>query len=438
MENSSTISVYERLSHGLLILAVVAIALTGFNSYYHADDFNSLRNILNKGFFGDAYFQYLNWDGRVVSPLFIIRNVLLFYFPLQVLVFLALLAIPVINYLVIRIMGQLDFFNKSKSVILPVLVLSILIWFGFRAHISRSVYWATGSYYMFANLLMFIGIYLYLIGKRDWVFLVITFTVMSSGVNTAAVMITFAFLFHVLNLYKVNLKSDFLFLLISVFGFLLSALAPGNFERARVNYSGVSYNVMDFPYNFWIVAREYILMSKWLPVVAVLAALCLSNLLTRKNNLRHISVVAIVFILSAFASIAPFMLVPESASRHTVIHFQTFLFIALFLLALVTLAYFQIVIKKWLSISVLTVVSVLLFMVAVQQFWIGRRVRKQVVERYEALENLRGNKEPVYLSPIDQPDNFFTNRGFDIKSPPDDINDILQNYFGTGSVRLKP
>ncbi len=426
----------EKQSAIVLLITFAAITVTGFNSYYHADDFNSLKNIADRGLFGDAYFQYLNWDGRVISPLFIIRNLLLINLPPEVIVILALLGLPVLSFLIVKILTHFEFVSKTKDLI-PVFLISILFWFAFRAHIARSIYWVTGSYYMFANVLYFLWIYFYLTGKRNVLFLLVTFTVISSGVNIASSLITLVFLMHIFNVYKVNLKNDLSTGVVAFVGFLLSALAPGNFERARMNYSGITYNVLDFPGNFWIVAEEYILMSKWIPLAAMIAAAGIHHLLIGSGNNKQVLKAAFIFLLSGFASIAPFMLVPESASRHTVIHFQTFIFVSVLMFSLSALSTWHILVSKWFSTSVISLVAAILLYTAFQQYQMGRNVKKLVLDRYRVLENLRGQKEPVYLKAIDQPYNFFTNRGFDIKSPPDDINDILQSYYGTGPVLLK-
>ena len=97
----------------LPICSVICILMTGLNSIHWNDDFNYLGNIDKYGFFKEATIQYFTWDGRVISPLFMIRNILLYYFPPQVLVILALCSIFYLYWQLYFRLYHMNFLKKD-------------------------------------------------------------------------------------------------------------------------------------------------------------------------------------------------------------------------------------------------------------------------------------------------------------------------------------
>ena len=128
---------------------------------------------------------------------------------------------------------------------------------------------------------------------------------------------------------------------------------------------------------------------------------------------------------------------PDAASKHTSIHFQTCLFIFVFLIVNILLQKTKIIFPKTTFNVLLNIISIYIGLVALQQYIIGRDVRSQIQSRYDYLETQRGIKDIIYLEKLNQPENFFTTIIWDIKNPPDDCNRILQREYNTGSILPK-
>jgi len=418
-----------------LLLALISILITSSNSVFWNDDFNLLDTISDQGFFKQSYDIYYTWDGRVISPLCMLRNLLLYYAPVQTLPFLALVSIFISTWLISKILIVLNLVSYEWVIIL---LFGVLLWIGYSPHIARSVYWVTGSYYEFANLLIFLWIYSYLkTGQNKFLFLLLTFTVVASGVNIAIIIFSIIFLFHLFNIRRFDFKKDFFMLLIFVIAFCLSTFAPGNFLRAKSNYNtDIRIHISSLFHNFFMVLKEYILMSKYLCIGAVLLGVVLYNKfrLGAKNtdNIK----LALVFFLVGLSSVAPFVLVPDAASKHTSIHFQTFIFISLFLFTIGLLTKINLRLPSWTNVLLINSIAIIISLIAIKQFNIGRKVKSDIEKRYSFLETKRNTTDTIYLKLLNQPASFFTNRVWDIKNPPDDCNFILERHFHTGPILL--
>lgn len=421
----------------LPLFSAICIIMTGFNSYNWNDDFNYFKLLSKNGFLGEIYHQYFFWDGRAITPLFTIRNILLYYFPPQVLAIIALITLFITSYFICKIFEKLEII-KTQHIYVVSIVGGILLWISYKAHLGRSIYWATGSFYQVFNLFIFIWIYFYLKRKVSLpFFLLITFSIISSGINIAMVIIAVMFFFHILKYRIINFKKDFPVLATIVLAFILCAFAPGNFVRAKTGYTtGIGYDT-DFNHfinNYYIVLREYVTMSKSLFIVAILFGILIYitnyTILLRKKTLF----IAFVFLVAGLSSILPFILVPDAASKHTAIHFQTCLFIFIYLMVYTSLKTIKINFPNWSFYALINLISAYFCYIAISQFQMGRDVKAQVQKRYEYLETKRNTSEKIFLKPIIQSDDFFTNRIWDIKYPPDDCNKILQSHFQTGPI----
>lgn len=419
-----------------LFSSMFFIFMTGLNSIHWNDDFNYLRSISNMGFFKEALNQYNTWDGRVISPLFLIRNIILYYFPPQILSILALFSLFITSYFLYKLLVGVKAISISKSSYIIVSVLGILLWISYKAHMARSIYWATGSYYQFANMLLILWMYYYIYNKRNNIyFLFLTFTVLSLGTNVAMVVFTFVFLLHMFNIRIINFKRDLLCFSVGLLAFALSTFAPGNFIRASTSLKkGIDLDISNFIYNYWMVFKEYLLMSKSLMLFSIVFGIMIYSISIFNSSKKNVFIIAIIFLVSGLSSITPFVIVPDAASKHTSIHFQTCLFIFIFLIVNILLQTTKIVFPKPTFNILLNIISIYIGLVALQQYIIGRDVRSQIQSRYDYLETKKGIKDTIYLEKLNQPENFFTTNIWDIKNPPDDSNRILQREYNTGPI----
>ena len=102
----------------LLLLALISILITSSNSVFWNDDFNLLDTISDQGFFKQSYDIYYTWVGRVISPLCMLRNFLLYYAPVQTLPFLALVSIFISTWLISKILIVLNIVSYEWGIIL--------------------------------------------------------------------------------------------------------------------------------------------------------------------------------------------------------------------------------------------------------------------------------------------------------------------------------
>ena len=422
-----------------LYLTIIFIIITGFNSIHWNDDFNILSSINQNGFINYMLDFYFNWDGRSISPLFLIRNIILYYFPPQILSILALFSLFITSYFLYKLLVGVKAISISKSSYIIVSFLGILLWISYKAHMARSIYWATGSYYQFANLLLILWMYYYIYNKRNNIyFLFLTFTVLSSGTNVAMVVFTFVFLLHMFKIRLINFRSDLLVLSVGLLAFALSTFAPGNFIRASTSLKkGIDLDISNFIYNYWIVFKEYLLMSKSLMLFSIVFGVMIYSISIFNSSKKNVFIIAIIFLVSGLSSITPFVIVPDAASKHTSIHFQTCLFIFIFLIINILLQKTKIIFPKPTFNILLNIISIHIGLVALQQYIIGRDVRSQIQSRYDYLETKKGIKDTIYLEKLNPPGNFFTTNIWDIKNPPDDCNRILQREYNTGPILPK-
>jgi len=419
--------------------SIFFIFITGLNSINWNDDFNYLENISNFGFFKEALNQYNIWDGRVISPLFLIRNIILYYFPPQILSLLALFSLFITSFFLYKLLVSLKAISISKSYYIIVSFLGILLWISYKAHMARSIYWATGSYYQFANMLLILWLYYYINNKRNnFYFIFLTFTVLSSGTNIVMIVVTFVFLLHLFKISVINFKRDLFVLSVGLLAFALSTFAPGNFIRASTSLKkGIDLHISNFINNYWIVFKEYLLMSRILVIFAIVFGVMIYSISIFNSSKKNIFIIAIIFLVSGLSSITPFVIVPDAASKHTSIHFQTCFFIFIFLVVYILLQKTKIVFPKHTFNILLNIISIYIGLIALQQYIIGKDVRSQIQSRYDYLETKKGIKDTIYLEKLNQPENFFTTNIWDIKNPPDDSNRILQREYNTGSIMPK-
>lgn len=420
----------------LPMLAFACIVMQAFNEAFWHDDFNIVECIVRDGFFKYTYDLYLNWDGRVISPLYFARNILLLFTPHLTLPVLAAVSILVTAWFIAK---SMELVLKISISFPAVLLLAISIWLGFTSHMARSVYWATGSYYAFANMLIFAWIYYYLKNtQRGLGFLLLTFSVASSGVNAAAVVFIVPFLLHIGRYRKFEMKKEYLTALVFLIAFSFSTFAPGNFMRAENSYkTKVGHdNLIQLFKNFLIVFKEYLFMSKFVIIGGVISGLALYRQQST-NNSALFRTLSIVFLLAGLGSIAPFVFVPDSASKHTAIHFHTLLFISILFFCFYALGKINIKPPAYLFAFLINAMAAFVLFIGIKQFSIGRKVKTDLDKRYALLESKRNTKDTVYLSALYQPPSFFATRIWDIKNPPDNINETLSHHFNTGPVILK-
>ena len=181
-------------------------------------------------------------------------------------------------------------------------------------------------------------------------------------------------------------------------------------------------------------------MSKWLILSAIITGLYLTSTLKKEFIIssRVIFRWIFIFIIGSLGTILPFMLLPGSASKHTSVYFQSFLFVAVLLMMIHI--FHSMRIYKYKMIILVCTLSFLLWgtKTAYSKYSLGKGVKIQILKRYEYLESKRGTKELILLDSIKTPIYLFTTNIWDMTENPNYyLNRMYSKYFGIGPVALK-
>ncbi|MDP3200378.1 MAG: DUF6056 family protein [Algoriphagus sp.] len=417
----------------LILIGSFLFLLTAVNGFYWMDDFWKRYEVVNTGFYSFAKSIYFGWDGRAISPLYTFRNFLLFLFDWNqayIPIGLAILSQFALGFCLISILKELGFgpIDRFQTVFLTLLVTLILVLI-FRPHLSRSLYWVTGSFYSYANTLLFFSI-LFMIRKPNSFWnLILAFTVVSTGPNSGLFFLTFWFGKQVLGLAPASKKVFFTGLGVGVVTLALIVFAPGNFVRSA---GSLDFDLINASKGFIQILREYIGMSKWVVIGSVLLAFLLPAV-SNKNN----TVLILLLIIGSLSTLLPFVFLPGAASKHTSNFFQVGLFLSFVFL----FTKFKEQVKM--SVILLFKQTVLLFFLLYFIYQIsiqlitGNLVYNEIEERYTYLEDHRGSPDIIYFQKVIIPDDNWVSRFWDIEANPDYYNNQYhQRYFGTGEIIL--
>lgn len=417
----------------LILAGSVLFLLTALNGFYWMDDFWKRYEVVNTGFYSFAKSIYFGWDGRAISPLYTFRNFLLFLFDWDqafIPIGLAILSQFALGYCLVSILKEsgVGSLNRFQTVFFSLLMMLILVMI-FRAHISRSLYWVTGSFYSYANTLLFLSILVMIRNPNTYWNCFFAFLVVSTGPNSGMFFLTFWFGKQVLGLAPASKKVFLTGLGVGILTLALIVFAPGNFARSagKLDFSltNVSIGFLDI---FW----EYIKMSKWAVFGSLLLAFVIpKGLIT--NNTKLI----LLLIICSLSTILPFIVMPQAASKHTSNFFQTGLFLALifiFIKVRELIPSFKSAIPE--QLALFSFALFFIYQISLQLIS-GNIVMKEIHNRYTFLESKRGTNDLIYVDQIHIPSHNWVSQFWDIESDPDFFNNrYFQNYFDTGDIIL--
>ena len=439
----SNISVYLPLIASFFFLAtLLLICLNAVFWTGGVDDFDIKMYISEHGHWQYIKNSYLHWDGRAVSPLFLFRNVLIINWSAELIAVFTTFVLIAVSFFLQRMVSMILGYRKTDwyvSLNLTFLV-TLSLWLIMRPHMARSIYWATGSIYTLFNLFVFAALF-YAFKKERSLPLVYTliFIASLSGVNVSIGLVAILSTSRFLGVWKQNWREDLILIVVLISGTALCSFAPGNFERAAAT-GKLSVNPLIMLNGFYVVLKEYLLMSKWLILSAIITGLYLTSTLKKEFIIssRVIFRWIFIFIIGSLGTILPFMLLPGSASKHTSVYFQSFLFVAVLLMMIHI--FHSIRIYKYKMIILVCTLSFLLWgtKTAYSQYGLGKGVKIQILKRYEYLESKRGTKELILLDSIKTPIYLFTTNIWDMTENPNYyLNRMYSKYFGIGPVALK-
>ncbi|HMO12748.1 MAG TPA: hypothetical protein PKD64_14805 [Pirellulaceae bacterium] len=414
------------------LVCLAALLATVFNSFYWMDDFWKRHELINKGFFQFQWDVYWEWDGRAISPVYTFRNLflLIFDYPNAWAVALASMSFLIgTGFILSRMLMRENWYSLPvvRRYAMTLLVSFVLILI-FRPHISRSVYWATGSYYVFSN--FFTVYFLYrIIGNRKSIWNLVWFLVaVSSGPNNGILILTFLVLGTGAKAIQLTKNELITYVGVGMLAMAFVLLAPGNFTRADGN---LDFSISEMFIGGFKILYEYLAMSKWAFLGSFIVAVVFARYVPSTNWIWPV-----LFAASALSSILPFLPIASTASKHTAIFFQTFLFTALVM--------FWVNLVQRVNVALITrlagpakILFLTYFLSQLHvQYITSAHVKNQMDKRHEILEANRGTKQPVELQPIFIPSENWISRFWDLSDESNGFKDFYSKYFEIDEIKV--
>lgn len=431
MKNKS--SVINHIILGLAVFAYLLFLLTAFNSFYWMDDFWKRYEVLHQGFFSFQKEMYLNWDGRAISPIYSLRNLFLYLFDYPQAWAVTLIGMGFLTgtgYFSLRLVSAEEGEKWSiQSKILFTILFSIVLVMAFRPHISRSLYWGTGTYYMISAFFTVFTVHSLTKNPNSWWNVFLVALTCSSGPNNGLLILVFLVLANLIGLTSIPKRVWLGNILMGSIALAIVVLAPGNFARGG---DGFVWSIESLLNGFVVILKEYLGMSLWV----ILGGILLGIFLDINGNGNHLKL-ALVFTFLGLASILPFLPFPGAASKHTAMFFQVFLLIGLiyFVIYFRTISRFSIV-RNFRILFQVVFLSYFTYQITIQLLT-GFRIKEQMDQRFMVLESNRGKNIELYFEPIEIPNQNWVSRFWDFGNSPTDISNVYyQKYFNIGRIYL--
>lgn len=436
---------YLLLIGSILVLVVLALLCT--NTFFQQDDFDFLNirpyqsENLIQAVFQFSKKMYFGIDGRSVSLIYLQRTLILPLFSAEVNSFLTSVVLLGGAYLIVRIFYRLTeegFENSVSYFFVSAIFIVMCLWMGMRPILARILYWPTSQFYTYINFFFLLWIVLFFSKRRPgWFFLVLSFNLTLSGVNIAAGVLTFFVLSHLLlpEFLRFSRKWSFLIFILLIAGAIIAVIAPGNFNRAAGLEHGIDFNIVYMLRSFVVITKEYLLMSKWIFIGGILTALYfIAGSLYTSINYKLLTKAFFLFFLTAFSTIVPFLPLPGAASKHTAIHFQFLMFIAIVLGGFILFK--RIALSTYVRPVVFILLSSLFLWTGLRQYQLGLPVKKEITKREQIMESHRGTNDTLYFKKIIVPETLFTNRFWDYTNEEPYVwaLNCMQQYYQTGPI----
>lgn len=392
-----------KISNSFLIIGIVSIVTTfillAFNTFLKADDYCFRVQMANQNSFFVLWDHYIKADGRSLSPIYLFRNLIVKYLSPEFIAIIATSCLIGVGYFIMESVNSfLDIKYKNFSYKLNItLLVSVCLWLGVRANLSRVIYWPIGSFYIYVAL-AFIGALYYLFNHTNKLrFIILGVLAIFGGINVA---FPFLIIYILYGLFiKIEIKIHFGVFVIFIISFLIMFLAPGNFARASRLESGYDFNILTILKNYFKVFIEYLMMSKWILITAVLSAF-LFNISKDYEKYKKYKLfkLSLLLVLGALLTIVPFVVLPQAASRHTSIFFQLLLFFGILLFSLYIRSNYFLQ-NKYLTNSVALLVIIIFLYEGIQQYILSSELKNKINQR-EMILNKADKSHPVNIAEI--------------------------------------
>lgn len=467
----------------IAMLVLASIISIGFFTWPKADDFSIVNKIKEIGIFQYVVDRYNTWDGRAFS-LGIIQSFFLKYLPVEIinviwagcLILTGLISLKIFLYL-----SKINGMIKTSDYLIGTAIFSSVLWYGFKPHLSDTVYWATGGVYVMALLLATVWFYLWLTKFSfqqnirplyKLLFSLFTTYIGALTQNLSCALLAYMGIEIVISILKgdkAKAKRALLMIILLSIGLLVIVVAPGNFVRSAYGKNSFIFNSWILFFNYYKTTLHFIRLSFGM-IITIIISIPLTIIFSIHSSNYNIKQTAIIylkknlptslkwiiirpllikflylsqFLFAALASILPFIFLPDFISPRISIYFMVFIFFWI---------YFGITPKILMRItspptnkhghtpnySYLLINIFLLFILSITTSHIIRlnQIKKEVLEREQIIKSYSDKNVDVIIYPIDQTKIPFSYRFSDIASDKDNwINIAIATTYNLKSIK---
>jgi len=476
----------RNISFFLSFVVLFLVVALSFFTWRWADDFCLFNSLQHESLWRFAWNWYNVWDGRGLM-MGITSGPAIKYLPVEATNAIWASALLGCAYFIYKIlMVESSFLNKDRfNLVVQVAAITVVLWRGMSAHISETVYWSTGGYYVLAA---FFGlIWTYYITKLAknidglkyhsnlmlFAFFIFSILIGMFSHNLSTGLLALGFVICVIiwlrnesrdNKFK-SIVVGFLGVLV---GTIIISIAPGNFARAAYGQRSFQLGIDGMVNNFFNMFQYYNKLSETLFMLGILVALLMTFLIRKGFKLKKEFIINISndikipfnksalieilektkYLIAALATILPFVFVPDFGAARTSIFFMMFTLI--FILILFSGIFIKIFYSYELnekngskkSPNFAYVLLCFLFMyqlyVIIPHIVLAHNIEKKVIERGRFLSSSKNEGIDVILKPLKIKTVPFSLKFSDITSDPTSfINTCSADFYNLKSIKVE-
>lgn len=486
-QNKATIPVINKavyLSTVIIaILALISIISIGFFTWPKADDFSRLNEINKLGIVPHVINRYNSWDGRAISVGFI-QALFLKYLPVEIINVIWSSCLILTAFISLKIFLYLSKINKKIKTLdyfIGAAIFSSVLWYGFKPHLSDTVYWAIGGIYIMALLFAVIWLYLWFTKfsfqqnirpLHKVLFSLFTVYVGALTQNLSCALLAYMgieMIKAVLEKDAIIIKRTILVILLLITGLLIVVVAPGNFIRSTYGLQSFNMNLPVIVTNYFKTSAHFTILSLILfvllfisiPIIVIFSIYSTHQKLKKRItislkrkysiSLDVITIKQIVvtilsrfqFFLAAFFSALPFALVPDFNSPRTSIYFMAFMLfwtyfeiIPFILKHIMRQTIYETKPPSYRPYVLITIFLLGTLSIVITHIINLNRIKKDVLKRENIIKTYSNKNVDVVIYPIDQTKIPFSYRFSDIASDKDNwINQAVAAMYRLKSIR---
>lgn len=404
----------------VIILTASILGLSLFTPPY-LDYFYFKGGVEKDGIYQFILTHYFYLDGRFASIPALIQIALIKFLPHTLIISIYALIFLSFSFFFTK---SISYFNNNRWTYGLLILIILSFFYGFHTHIRNTVYWAVGGVYSLHLLftiiwVLFLDKWLNNKFRSKYHFFAICLSFIIGGVSQnlfPALIIYYAYLFIIRkDIIIINKITTFI---ATVTGFIITAIAPGNFRRMDAFEGAIDLSPLNLSSNFFGITVNYLnysfLLFLFIAITAIYHGIFIKNTIPNRldnlDNRKHFTI-SIVFILMAFSTIVPMIIIPKQAAPRTAIFFMLFNSLALFNF----IAYYTAKYKNKLKVrpiikTSIPIIALLLHLVIIPRHYISANItyKNQKENEEMIMEQIHKGEKNIVIKEIRTPKATFT------------------------------